>query len=384
LCYSRLTNRGLLAPFLFFRGEVRLANEIDIPESAREPKPWFPDEPTDELVAEIKAFVKGTGTPYLWRGHTHTKPEKGALIRYKGEFDLPASHSGQKNRVRWSPCPCCKQRTPWFYKDGKIAWFPEDRLIRLIGPDCFKAINAQGHKEAEELFRAEQERKNTERFLLNHIGLVPEIIRAAEENLTIIKEVDRMRAVLSRNVPRLIGFDLWQHIRADGVLKLEVTRTERRVDRGGNEREVTVQDFERYGPIQGGEMLRPDPRPMASRVEKQIELLKPINFSAAYVGRMNPDERKAAVKRFKAVGVLADLFSEAEVVRRFLSPISLGSLNGWGKTDNAPTRMYIALSSDHMQLKIGKTPDSTTSIAFRPHFFDTLRALPEIAKSIND
>ena len=39
---------------------------------------------------------------------------------------------------------------------------------------------------------------------------------------------------------------------------------------------------------------------------------------------------------------------------------------------------------DHMQLKIGKTPDSTTSIAFRPHFFDTLRALPEIAKSIND
>ena len=131
-------------------------------------------------------------------------------------------------------------------------------------------------------------------------------------------------------------------------------------------------------------MLRSDPRPMASRVEKQIELLKPINFSAPYVGRMNPDERKAAVKRFKAVGVLADLFSEAEVVRRFLSPISLGSLNGWGKTDNAPTRMYIALSSDHMQLKIGKTPDSTTSIAFRPHFFDTLRALPEIAKSIND
>jgi hypothetical protein len=87
---------------------------------------------------------------------------------------------------------------------------------------------------------------------------VPEILEAATENLTIIKDVDRMRAVLSRNLPRPIGFDLWQHIRADGALKLEITRTEQRVDRGGNEREVTVQDFERYGPILGGEMLRPD------------------------------------------------------------------------------------------------------------------------------
>jgi hypothetical protein len=79
-------------------------------------------------------------------------------------------------------------------------------------------------------------------------------------------------------------------------------------------------------------------------------VLKPINFRAAYIERMNADERKAAVKRFKAVGTLADLFSEVEVLRRFLSPVSLGSLNGWGKTDNAPARMYIALSPDHTRL----------------------------------
>jgi hypothetical protein len=75
-----------------------VADEIDIPQSALESKPWFTDEPSEELVSEIKAFVKENGTPYLWRGHTHTKPEKGALIRYKGEFDLPAKTRKDKFR----------------------------------------------------------------------------------------------------------------------------------------------------------------------------------------------------------------------------------------------------------------------------------------------
>jgi hypothetical protein len=361
-----------------------VVDEIEIPESALSPKPWFAEEPSEVLVAEIKAFVKETGTPYLWRGHTHTKPQKGALIRYKGEFDLPATHAGRNHRHRWSPCPCCKPRTPWFYKNGKIAWFPEDKLVRLIGPDCFKAIDAKGHKEAEELFRAEEERKKTERYLLKHIVLIPEIIRVATDNLPILRDIDRLQAILSRNMPRLIGFDLWQHIRTDGALKIEVTRTEQRVDRSGNQSEVTVQDFERYGPIGGGSMLKPNASPIEPRVEKQIEILKTINFGEAYVARMDHDERKVAVKKFRAVGVLVDLFSEADEMRRFLSPISLGSLNGWGKLENAPARMHIALTPDHTQLFIGKSQESAQPIMFRPTFFDRLYSMPDVAKTIKE
>jgi hypothetical protein len=378
-----MANRGLYAP-VFMRSRDDVADEIEIPESAFVPKPWFGEEPSEALVTEIKAFVKQTGTPYLWRGHRHTKPDKGALIRYKGEFDLPASHAGRNHRHLWSPCPCCKPRSPWFYKDGKIAWFPEEKLIRLIGPDCFKAINAQGHKEAEEIFRAEEERKNTERYLLKHIVLVPHIIQAATDNLSLIRDIDRLQAILSRNMPKLIGFDLWQHIRTDGALKIEVTRTEQRVDRSGNQSEVTVQDFQRYGPIAGGTMLKPNASPIEPRVERQVEILKTINFGEAYVARMDQEERKATVKKFRSVGALAELFAEAEEMRRFLSPISLGSLNGWGKLENAPARLHIEITPDYMQLLIGNTREGARSIPFRPTFFDKLRAMPDVAKTIKE
>lgn len=49
-------------------------NRVEIPQSARALKAWFNEQPGDEIVVEIKAFVAKTGKPYLWRGHTHTKP----------------------------------------------------------------------------------------------------------------------------------------------------------------------------------------------------------------------------------------------------------------------------------------------------------------------
>ncbi len=91
-------------------------------------------------------------------------------------------------------------------------------------------------------------------------------------------------------------------------------------------------------------MLKPNASPIEPRAEKQIEILKTINFGEAYVTRMDQDERKATVRKFRAVRVLEDLFAEAEEMRRFLSPISLGSLNGWGKLENAPARLHIAIT----------------------------------------
>jgi hypothetical protein len=51
-----------------------MSDEIDIPASAWEIKAIFPTRPGDDIVAEIKAYVKAFGMPYLWRGHTHSPP----------------------------------------------------------------------------------------------------------------------------------------------------------------------------------------------------------------------------------------------------------------------------------------------------------------------
>lgn len=44
---------------------------IDIPDSARAVKANHPTKPNDALVREIRDFIKTTGTPHLWHGHTH-------------------------------------------------------------------------------------------------------------------------------------------------------------------------------------------------------------------------------------------------------------------------------------------------------------------------
>jgi hypothetical protein len=46
--------------------------------------------------------------------------------------------------------------------------------------------------------------------------------------------------------------------------------------------------------------------------------------------------------------------------------------------------MYIALSADHTKLLIGNTPESAKEIPFRSTFFDSLRSVPDVAKTIKD
>ncbi len=59
-----------------------MSDEIDIPASAWEIKAIFPTRPGDDIIAEIKAYVKAYGTPYLWRGHTHAPPPKDGPVVY--------------------------------------------------------------------------------------------------------------------------------------------------------------------------------------------------------------------------------------------------------------------------------------------------------------
>jgi hypothetical protein len=364
-----------------------LPDDIFIPESARAIKANYAERPSDALVAEIKKFIKETGTPYLWHGHTHTKPQAGAIIMYRGEFDLPPSHAGRKNKRNWSPCPCCKHKSLWFFKNGKIAWFPEEKVIRMIGGDCFKAINAAGHEEAEGLFRQEEARRKTEAYLTSHLALVPKILDAIAHNTSIIEDIDRVRFIFSKRLGKAIDFDLWHHVRTDGALKVEVTRTEQRVGLDGNHTEVTVQDFQRYGPLAGHEMLKPDVKPIAERIEALTVKLRMIDFGENYLTRlasMGDDNRSKAVKALRAASSIQELITEAEDIRRFLSPLSLGSLNGWSKTDGSPAKIYIALSDDRAELSLGKDQDSARAMIFKPIFFNALRAIPPIGKSIND
>jgi hypothetical protein len=118
---------------------------LDIPDEFFDPKPFYRTRDAAQgVLREIKDHIKKTGEPHSWRHHTHSKPTTRARIVYIGEFDLPPSHQAPD---RHAPCPCCSPRAPKFSRKGKIAWFPDEHVIRMIGPECFATLNPEGHWE---------------------------------------------------------------------------------------------------------------------------------------------------------------------------------------------------------------------------------------------
>ena len=356
-----------------------MSDEIDVPASAWEIKALFPTRPGDDIISEIKAYVKAFGTPHLWRGHTHSPPAKDAQIVYLDEINLPLSHCGDNNRHKWSPCPVCSPRHPKFYKAGMIAWFPEEGTIRIIGPECFASFNLEGHAAAYNEFRKEQEEKKNEAFLLSHLGFIGEAIEVIEANIPTVREVDRVREILARRIPHLIDFDLWYHIRADQKLRTENERRTVTKDRFGEERVTVVREANIYGPVIGHIMLEPSSKLIMNRLDICKTRLRMIDFGDKYAEHLAtlPSNEKGKLAKFlqKEIKKAHELFAELEEVRRFLRPENVATLRGWGKHEDCPTRLHIAFAPDGRQLNIGKTDEQYQTMTVRPPFWNALRQI---------
>ena len=353
---------------------------VEIPDVAREVKANYPARPNDQLVREIKKFIADTGTPHLWPGHTHTRPPQGAVIVYCGEFDLPKSHAGPMRRANWAPCPCCHPETAWYWQDGKIAWFPEQCVIRNIGRDCFKNINAEGHAEAEETFRREERDRRNREFLLANLGVVPHAVRVIERAIPTIRDVDDARRVLSTRLAGIIGFNIWNDIRADGMLKLHSQRTEYFVRPDGKEASRVVPVLEPYGALAGHTMLNPSAAPLAPRLEKELAKLRLVDFGENFNARletMDDNQRhRAANSLAKPIAAAKDIFAETDDCRRFISPESIATVNGWGRHEQSPANIYLKLEQG--ALLIGRTEIKTQSMPLGGAFHNVFGELPII------
>lgn len=361
-------------------GVMMLEYPVEIPESAREVKANYPTRPSDDLIREIKNFIADTGLPHHWPGHTHTKPAQGAIIVYRGEFDLPKSHAGKFNRSKWAPCPCCHPETAWYWNKGKIAWFPEESVIRLIGGDCFKKINAAGHAEAIEQFRREERARRDQEYLLQNLDKVPQAIRVIAQAIPAVEEIDKVRFILASRLSKIIGFDIWNDIRADGVLKTHDKRTENFARADGTEGSREVPVFERYGALDGYTMLNPTAKPLAPKLEKELERLRQIDYGndvAVRLAAMDDAERhRVANLLAKPISIAREIFAEAEDCRRLITGIGIATLNGWGRHEKSPASIYMELSQG--ELLIGRTQSTAKSMKVDETFFNVFGQLPSI------
>lgn len=327
---------------------------VDIPASAYEVKANYWTEPDRSVVNEIKAFIAATGRPYLWPGHTHTKPPKGAVPVYLGEFDLPEAYG--KNTGLHSPCPCCWPTTPKFALKGKIAWFPEEGVIRLIGPDCFKSLNPTGHEDAIKDLRRRQAREREIAYLLRVAQDVRFIRDAIDENLEIAIAVEKMRgdvraALDEHNIP------LWNHVR-NGELK--ITKDKLRISRSASG--ATIRSSKpiqkTYAGIRGYELVSPHYTSIALELSQARKMLDVIDLSAKSVEEiesMDDVKRSQIAKGLKqTLDTLREMVEKLDELRRFASLETIKTMKTWAVLEEAALNFHIDRSGP--QLFIGTSP----------------------------
>lgn len=350
-------------------------NRVNIPTQARVPKPWFSEEPGNAIVAEIKKFVAATSRPYLWRGHTHTKPPQDARVVYVEEFCLPAPY--RNNRAFWSPCPCCSDDIPKYKgtdkKPAKIAWFPDEKVIRLIGHDCFSSLNKIGHEDALRDLRSRQNRQRHERFLIENLGLASEALIVIEHNLAIAVAFDEFRRLLLSKLQSLRNFRLAESIRG-GKLQIIAKVTKTIVDKNKKERRVTKVTHKTYAEIPGYEFFELHRKNVAPKFHQAQAFLTKVDASLD-VTRATDLAITATSKNFaKGLKLAKEAGFDLEVLRRFVSKQVINTLRTWGRREDSVLRFEIELTDD--SLYIGPTRDQKIRIPVPGILLESLSIVP--------
>ena len=338
-------------------------NRINIPPVALEPKPWFVTRPGKEVVAEIVDFIKRTGKPYLWRGHTHSKPPTGSKPVYLDEFELPKKFRAPDRRA---PCPCCSPAHPKFC-DGKIAWFPSEAVIRILGPDCFKALDAEGHQEAVDNLRAERRREKDTRFLLSRLPNLWHVVAVGGNALSVADALEEFHRELHGKL-HLARLDLWRDVKRGGELRISVKTRE--IKRGRNFEEYFLNtEAERVAyRLDGYEVLNPDLRIGVASLKSSLRKLKGyagLTERPDAIDQMDDAARHLAAEEIghalTAVGTVVDNLKRWQ---KFTTPIAINSLKNWGAHEGCAMPYIYELTGD--RFNFGPSEYRTYSVQIPP------------------
>lgn len=316
---------------------------VDIPADAYVVKAIFDDIPGDDIASDILEHVERTGEPHTWRGHTHNRPRDGSMVYYVEEFSLPVTHAKQS---MWAPCPICSPTAPKYRDKGKIAWFPEEKVIRLIGPECFESISGEAHSGALIELRERQEDKRTKAYISEYYS--KSRVRSTELSgvRTLAWEMDVFFGALRGELEKQFSSGMWSEM-ADGTLKVVTEGTG--VDEYGETRTIHIRKD--FASITGAEVISPNREPLTGRVRE-------ISFGMSHdeFSDLMSDTIRA---RRRAVNKLEDSVAEFEAVKRsvnrelaFLAKQNQETISRWARDEKCP--LDVIWESEPLGIRVGR------------------------------
>jgi hypothetical protein len=264
-----------------------------------------------------------------------------------------------------------------------VAYFPEEQVIRILGHNCFGSINSDKHNEAILKYREDIRRAQDQNYLLNNLGLVPELLKIVADAVPVGYAVDDLRNSAVQIFKEALKTDLYSHIRTGSLLITTVRKQHSNLPgREGEEREVRL--TESYGRIAGQDMLKASYPRLGRRLEQAQLALQQIDYGVSFKDRLatmdDADRKQAARLLFRSLTSIQDTFKRIQDLRQFTSPTTIATLNGWARHPDAPLQMRV--SYDGPSLQVGTKEFEVRRIIVPPAYQTTLKALPSIAMTL--
>jgi hypothetical protein len=292
------------------------------------------------------------------------------------DFEVP--EFGVK-RLAIAPCPHCAPDTPK-YKKGVIAYFADEQVIRLMGTDCFAAMNPEAHAESLRNMRANKKAVKDERYLRSQLPKLNDIIISAQHSYGVAKAVDKVQEQIRSSYNLIALQKLWDATKG-GEYRVLVEADENVTDTSGNTRTARRERFDRYGSAPSMALFDPASAPLAPRVKRvsdRLEALRQRMSAEPNLAFIPAKTRGEMVRTFgSAFQELKNLMASVESRRRILRPAEIATLRAWGARDNAEAKAFVDFSGN--VLRLGRESLGAAQIQCGSAIYSVLPTLPAIA-----
>jgi hypothetical protein len=338
--------------------------QLDVPDECYRPKANYPTRPGKAVVDEIKQWIKAGHDPHLWPGHTHSKPSFDAPLMYLDEFDLPVARI---KAGRLAACPCCTPTTPKYGVGGKIAYYPEEHVIRLIGPKCFASLNKEAHTEAEAALRREKRVAKDTAYLVQSLPKLHEVAANVYAALLVARALTKFHEGLHSRL-EMSGYRFPNEART-GELRVWVDAGEVRRAPDGTEYRAEVAELITYARLPGYRMLDPKSLGLVEPLEAIDKTLEDIlyqldpevkdednDWTGAVAALDDAERNRLATRISRTVTRAQPLIETLREVRRFCEVVSMNTLRSWGL--HPGNRLPLTFGTNGTSFRFGRSDHS--------------------------
>lgn len=290
--------------------------------------------------------VAATAHPETFPTICTSTPPRDARVEIVAEFTADRSKRPDSQPV---PCPICSPNAPK-YLEGRLAWFPDEGVIRAIGHECGdkyfdgvtfrRAVAASRHRDA--LLAAEE-------YLEHHLHYVRRWSAVCDALDPACREAQRLHDRFIKDAPRLYHH-LSEIKRSGGLLAVtvEVRRASGEGPRGlrtsGGSIDVREEDF---GILTGDSMLTRSFAPLRKLIGIRTSLTeidvgedRTAAFDWICDNSASLDRLTHAVKVIqKAQADYAELRHRLDSIAAFFTPENFQRLNASGGHPHTPLRL---------------------------------------------